>query len=242
MELKKNPEIEVGRNSSLYFAVGLIVMLLITNIFLQHKTYNSSAINIGIVEMDELYEVEIPITNIDVAPPPPPPVTITENVMVVEDLEEVNETIFESTESNQEDVIQARIVSIEEVKVAKVEEDIEVPFAVLESVPIFPGCEGGTKDEIRNCFQRKILEHVQKNFVYPQTAQDLGIHGKVFVVFVIDKNGLVTKIQSRGPDNLLEKEAERIISLLPKMIPGKQRGKPVRVPYSIPINFKYVLQ
>lgn len=239
MELKKNPEVEVGRNSSLYFAVGLIVMLLITNIFLQHKTYNTSDINLDTIVMEKAYEEEIPIININTPPPPPPPVTISENVIVVEDLEEIQETIIESTESSQEDVIET-IVRIEDVKVEKVEEDVEVPFAIIESAPIFPGCEGGTKQEIRDCFQRKILEHIQKNFVYPQTAQDLGIHGRVFVGFVIDKNGLVTKIQSRGPDKLLEREAERIIGLLPQMIPGKQRGKPVKVPYSIPINFIYV--
>jgi protein TonB len=240
MELKKNPDVEVGRNSSLYFAVGLIVMLLITNILLQHKTYDTKGINLDTLVMDENYEEEIPITNINTPPPPPPPITISENVVIVEDLEDIKESIIESTESSQEDVIDARIVSIEEVKVEKVEEDVEIPFAIIESAPIFPGCEGGSKQEIRDCFQAKMIEHIQKNFKYPETAQELGIHGKVYVGFVIDKNGIVTKIQSRGPDKLLEQEAERIISLLPKMTPGKQRGRPTKVPYSIPINFKYV--
>ena len=242
MEFKKNPEVEVGRNSSLYFAIGLIVMLVMTNIFLQHKTYNYKEVDLGTVIIDEMYEEEIPITNVDMAPPPPTPVAITENVIVVEDLEEIKETIIQSMESNQEDVVEARIVSVEEVKVAKVEEDIIVPFYVLESVPIFPGCERLNKKDIKDCFQRKILEHIQQNFVYPQVAQELGIQGKVYVVFVIDTDGIVTKIQSRGPDKLLEKEAERIMSLLPKMIPGKQRGKPVKVAYSIPINFKYIVE
>jgi protein TonB len=96
MEFKKNPEVEVGRNSSLYFAIGLIVMLVMTNIFLQHKTYNTKAVDLGIVVMDGMYEEEIPITNIDMVPPPPPPVAITENLIVIEDLEEVKETIIES--------------------------------------------------------------------------------------------------------------------------------------------------
>ena len=69
-------------------------------------------------------------------------------------------------------------------------------------------------------------------------ALELGIHGRVFVVFSIDNNGSVSGIKTRGPDKSLEKEAERIFSKLPKMIPGKQRGKKVKVPYSIPVNFK----
>lgn len=239
MEPKKNPEVEVGRNSSLYFAVGLIVMLLITNILLQYKTYDTKDVFFDTVVMDEMYEEEIPITNSNLPPPPPPPVSISEKVIVVEDLKDVEETIIQSTESKQEDAIEARIVSIEEVKVEKVEEDVIVPFAVLESVPIFPGCTG-SKQEIKDCFQKKILEHIQKNFKYPETAKELKIHGRVFVTFVIDKNGEVTKVQSRGPDKILENEAERIIKILPKMTPGKQRGKPVNVPYSIPINFKLV--
>jgi len=71
-------------------------------------------------------------------------------------------------------------------------------------------------------------------------AQDMGISGKVFVLFAIDKNGNISDIRTRGPEKVLEQEAERIISLLPKMIPGKQRGKAVKVPYSVPIFFKLV--
>ena len=112
-----------------------------------------------------------------------------------------------------------------------------MPFAVIEQVPRFPGCKGNN-DQLKACFQQKMQEHLQKNFRYPNAAQELNIQGKVFVFFLIDKTGKVSKIKSRGPDQLLETEAERIISLLPKMEPGKQRNKPVGVPYSIPINFK----
>ena len=115
------------------------------------------------------------------------------------------------------------MASVEEVEVEDVEEDIEVPFAVIENVPVFPGCEGGNKQEQIDCFQAKMLEHVNNNFKYPERALELEMHGKVFVLFVIDKTGKVTKIRSRGPDKLLEEEAERIISM----------------PYSIPIHFKF---
>lgn len=84
--------------------------------------------------------------------------------------------------------------------------------------------------------------HVVKNFNYPQTALDMGIKGRVFVIFVISPEGEITKVRTRGPDKILEDEAQRIISKLPKMIPGKQRGKPVSVPFSLPINFKMAEQ
>tara|TARA_R110002111_G_scaffold53887_1_gene93448 strand:+ start:9651 stop:10382 length:732 start_codon:yes stop_codon:yes gene_type:complete len=243
MELKKNPKANVGRNSSLYFAVGLNVMLLLTYLGLEHKTYETEATKIDILMIDDLMDEDIPITTIDVMPPPPPPPqqVVTEVITIVEDVEDVEESVIQSTEIGQDDIIDDREVGVEDVEVVEVEEDVEVPFAVIERVPQFPGCTGNNK-ELRACFERKIQEHLQKNFRYPDAAADLSIQGKVFVFFLIDKNGKVSKVKSRGPDKLLETEAERIINLLPKMEPGRQRDRNVGVPYSIPINFKLQTQ
>ncbi|WP_299123326.1 energy transducer TonB [uncultured Winogradskyella sp.] len=237
MELKKNPKANVGRNSSLYFAVGLNVMLLLTYIGLEHKTYETEGTKIDLLMLDEQFDEDIPITTINLPPPPPPKQVVTQAITIVEDVVDVEETVIESTEIGQDDVIEDQVVSVEDVEVEEVEEDIQVPFAVIERVPQFPGCKGNN-DELRACFQAKMQEHLQKNFRYPDAAAELNIQGRVFVFFLIDKHGNVTKIKSRGPDQLLETEAERIMSLLPKMIPGKQRNKSVGVPYSIPINFK----
>jgi len=83
-----------------------------------------------------------------------------------------------------------------------------------------------------------VLKHIKKVFKYPNRAQEMGIQGKVFVMFIVDKKGNISKIRTRGPDISLEEEAKRIINALPKMTAGKQRDKPVNVPYAIPINFK----
>lgn len=237
MEVKKNPKADVGRNSSLYFAVGLNVMLVLTYLGLEHKTYEKTDAQVDILMMADQIEEDIPITNIELPPPPPPKVVVTEAITIVEDVEEIEETVIESTEITNDDAIEERVIAVEEVDVEDEEEDIEVPFAVIESVPVFPGCTGNN-DQLRACFQRKMQEHLQKNFRYPEIAAEMGINGKVFVFFLIDKNGKVSRIQSRGPDKMLEDEAERIISKLPKMEPGKQRNKPVGVPYSVPINFQ----
>lgn len=155
------------------------------------------------------------------------------SVMNDEDEEEVRETVIESTETDQEEIIE-----IEEIEVEEEVEDVEVPFAIIENIPVFPGCEKVSKKRQRDCFQEKINKHIRKNFRYPEIAQEMGIQGRVYVSFIIGVDGRVIMVQPRGPDKNLEKEARRIIENLPQMIPGKQRGKAVRVPYSIPITFK----
>ena len=91
---------------------------------------------------------------------------------------------------------------------------------------------------MRDCFQTMMNKHINKVFRYPETAIEMDLQGRVNVVFEIQKDGSIGNVRMRGPHKILENEAARIIDKLPKMIPGKQRGKPVRVPFSIPINFK----
>jgi len=113
---------------------------------------------------------------------------------------------------------------------------VDVPYAVVDEVPIFPGCEDA--DDKRACFNEKIQKHIGKHFNYPQEAQDANIEGRVSTMFTISSEGTIENIKMRGPDKLLEDEVERIIKRLPKMSPGKQSGKPVNVPFSIPVVFK----
>ena len=238
MEPKKNPKSDVSRNSSLYFAVGLALVLLLTNLAINYKSYDKKEIDTGMVNLDMLDEEEVPITQQEITPPPPPPPPppVPEEIKVVEDEKEVEETIIKSTETNQEE----KIVKVKDVKVVEVEEDIEVPFAVIENVPIFPGCENEKGNNAKKqCMSDKIAEFVNKKF-NTELAGDLGLSGKqrISVIFKIDKNGEITNVQARAPHPGLEKEAKRVIGLLPKMQPGKQRGKAVTVPYSLPILFQ----
>ena len=236
MEPKKNPKADVSRNGSVYFAVGLALMLFVTYSTINYKTYDKEAIDIGMVNMDELDDEEIPITEqIQTPPPPPPPPAAPEVIEIVEDEEEIEETVIESTETDESE----EIVEIEEVEVEEVEEDIEVPFAVIENVPIFPGCESGNNAAKRDCMSEKISAFVQKKF-NTDLAGDLGLTGRqrISVIFKIDKEGNVTGVRSRAPHPSLEKEAARVINLLPKMKPGKQRGTSVKVPFTQPITFK----
>ncbi|WP_157207876.1 energy transducer TonB [Mariniflexile maritimum] len=239
MSIRKNPQMDIGRNSSIYFAIGLNLMLLLTWRLLEYKSYDKANISLDVLNMEAEVETDIPVVNVNTPPPPPPPAALSENIQIVDDVKEVEETVIESSETNQTEAIAERVVKVAEVKVAQVEEEVEVAFAVIEDVPVFPGCEGLSKSETKDCFQRKVQEHVVKNFRYPETALEMGIQGRVSVIFMIDSKGYTTNVRSRGPDKILEAEAERIISLLPKMQPGKQRGKPVKVSYAVPIFFKF---
>ena len=232
MEPKKNPKADVGRNSALYFVIGLAAVLALVYGAMEWKKYDkANDYDISMNVEDQLDE-EVPMTEQIKTPPPPPPPAAPEVIEVVEDEEEVEETVIESTETSQEE----EVIEIEEVEVEEVEEDISVPFAVIEDVPVFPGCENA-KDK-KACFQEQMQNHIRKNFRYPEIAQEMGVQGRVSVIFVIQKDGSIGNIRMRGPDKNLEAEAMRIIQKLPKMTPGKQRGRPVKVPFSIPITFK----
>ncbi len=231
---KKTPKADVSRNSSVYFAVGLVLMLFVSYQSINYKSYDKTDIDIGSLDLEKEIEEEIPIIDlVKPPPPPPPPPAAPEVIEIVEDEEEVEETVIESSETDQEEEIQ-----IEEVEVEEIYEDVEVPFSVIENVPEYPGCEKGSNAEKRKCMSKKIEKFVQRKF-NTDLAGDLGLSGKqrISVMFKIDKNGNVTGVRSRAPHPRLEKEAARVINLLPKMKPGRQRGKAVVVPYSLPITF-----
>jgi len=232
MELKKNPKADLRKNSGLYFVLGLaVVMALVWGAF-EWKTYEKANDYDISLNVEDMLDEEAPMTEQIKTPPPPPPPAAPEVIEVVEDEEEVEETVIESTETSQEE----EVIEVDDVEVMDDFEDVDVPFAVIEDVPVFPGCEGA-KDK-RACFNEMIQKHIVKNFRYPEIAQEMGVQGRVNVMFTIQKDGSIGNIRYRGPDKNLEAEALRIIEKLPRMTPGKQRGRAVRVPFSIPITFK----
>ena len=232
MQLKKNPEADLNKNRNLYFVIGLTLVLGVTWGAVEYKSYERKIdLTNGDMLVDD--EEDVPITEQlkTPPPPPPPPPPAPEVIEIVQDEEEVEETVIESTESDEEMVI-------EDIVVEDDFDDIDVPFAVIEDVPIFPGCESVAKSQRRACFQEQMNKHIRKNFRYPDIAQEMGIQGRVYVNFIISKDGTITNIRMRGPDKNLENEAARIIGRLPQMTPGRQRGRAVRVPFSIPITFR----
>lgn len=118
------------------------------------------------------------------------------------------------------------------------EENKTLAFEVIEQIPIFPGCENTERNVALECFNKKMQKHIVVNFSYPEEARKQNIEGKVRVFFTINKDGDVVNTRVTGAHEILQTEAKRIFSLLPKMKPGIQRGKPVNVTYTIPLVFK----
>ncbi|WP_394747323.1 energy transducer TonB [Spongiimicrobium salis] len=237
MELKKNPKADLRKRSSLFFVVGLALVLALVYGALEWKTYDKTNNFDYSLNVEDDLDEEVPMTEQIKTPPPPPPPAAPEVIEVVEDEEEIEETVIESTETSQEE----EVIEVDDVVVEEEIIDEDVPFAVIEDVPIFPGCEkekGKGADAMRACFNKSMQKHIRKNFRYPEIAQEMGVQGRVSVIFTIQKDGSIGNIRMRGPDKNLEKEAARIIGKLPRMTPGKQRGRAVRVPFSIPITFK----
>ena len=232
MEVKKSKKADLNKNSGLYFVLGLVLVMVLVWVALEWKTYDEANDYDISLNVEDMLDEEVPMTEQIKTPPPPPPPAAPEVIEVVEDEEEVEETIIESTETSQEE----EVIEVEFIEVEEVEEDIEVPFAVIEDVPVFPGCENAS--DKKACFNEMIQKHIRKNFRYPEIAQEMGIQGRVAVMFTIQKDGSIGNIRLRGPDKNLEAEARRIIEKLPQMTPGRQRGRAVRVPFSIPITFK----
>ena len=164
MQPKKNPKVDLNRNRSLFFVISLCLVLFLSWKLIEWKTYDKTNYGYEALNVDAEDDEDIPITEQIKTPPPPPP-PAPEIIEIVEDEEEVEETVIESTETDQEEII-------EEVEVMDDMLD-EVPFAVIEEVPTFPGCEKLAKSERRQCFQDRMDRHVRRTFRYPEIAQEM---------------------------------------------------------------------
>lgn len=234
MQPKKNSKADLSKRTLLFLQMGLILVLLTTYLIIEWKSYEQGETFEPSVTMTDLKEEPVPIT---VPPtPPPPPIPIPEDVIkVIEDEAPEPEDEIPSTESSQETVIEMK--DIEE---AEPIEEIAVPFEFIEDVPVYPGCENLSNNEERKaCMTEKITRFINQNFDR-DLGERLGLKGvnRINVIFKIDTKGNVVEVQSRAPHPKLQEEAEKVINALPKMQPGKQRGKPVPVSYSLPIIFQ----
>jgi periplasmic protein TonB len=245
MELKKNPRYSLENYSYLFLEIGLVLTLFIVYAILEHKTYDHRQVDhLTNIILNSTDEEELIITHrIEPAKPtPPPPVQLTQILKIVEDDRIVDEAVLESTETDESEAVEAFLELDDIVEMGEAEEIVEdVPFAVIEEVPIFPGCQG-EKEELRNCFSEKISEHIHKNFDV-SLASDLNLSAgkkRIFTVFTINQKGEIKDIKVKAPHPRLEKEGFRVVNSLPKFTPGKQRGVPVKVKYAMPITFEVI--
>ena len=235
MEPKKNPKLDIKRNSLLFFFVGMTLVLLMAYLALEWKTYYKADSWDVSQKIDEQLIEDATILKIKLPDSPKPKIKTPPKIEIKDNDEKIEETVIESNDVNQD----TEITKVEDVAVAEDVIPEEIPFVLIENAPVFPGCENEkTEKEKRTCFQEQMLRHIRKNFRYPEIAQEMGLQGRVSVIFTVQKDGSIGNVRLKGPHESLEKEAARIISKLPKLQPGKQRGTAVKVPYAIPITFK----
>jgi protein TonB len=235
MEIKKNPKSNLENYSKIFMQIGLVLALFVTYAAIEKKTYDKTTGSLGVVNMNAMMDEEIPITErVEPVKPKTPPPPAPEKIEVVEDEKEVEETVIESTETDENEAVEVEeIVEIEEAE--EVIEDVN--FMIIEDAPVFPGCKG-SKKELKDCFSQMVQKHFSRKFD-ADLPNELGLSpGKkrVFIGFKIDRQGNIVNIQARAPHPKIKEEVIKVMNLLPKMKPGKQRGKPVGVSYNIPFS------
>lgn len=222
MQLKKSLKASLEDKKLTYALVGLVFVLSIC--YVAFEWTEKEVTKYEVADMEFAFEEELDIQQTQqetTPPPPPPPVKEVEVLNVVEDDVET-ETIQISSEDNDADtVVIAPPVQAEE-------EEEEVVFVIVETMPEFPGG------------QQALFKYLSENVKYPAIAQENGIQGRVICQFVVNKDGAIVDVEvvRSGGDPSLDKEALRVIKSMPKWKPGKQRGKAVRVKYTVPVNFR----
>ncbi|MEP3390044.1 MAG: energy transducer TonB [Reichenbachiella sp.] len=220
MELRKNPKIDLERKRSAFFNIGLAISLMLVVSAFEWRFYGDGGL-VDLGEIDEPFDelIDIPMT---VQPPPPPPkIELLKIIAVKEEIEEEVEAIID-VEIHETDVIEDLVFDNPI--------DIEEPEEVFDIVETQPEPFGGLI---------AFYQHVAKKMKYPNQARRMGVEGKVYVQFVIDKTGKLTDVHAiKGIGAGCDEEAVRVIKNSPDWSPGRQRGRPVKVRMILPITFK----
>ncbi len=248
VQKSRKHDVNLQKNSTLYFQVGLILSLLATYAIFEMKFENKVQDYAKLVPLgpeDITYQMQDFIVEPD-APKQEQvkkqkPVLVVDEPKIVDDDVNIDETpdIITDMETKPATVVNANDLGKAEDPDKDVEEDEIFNMINVEIVPIYPGCEDMTTNQERvKCMSQKLAKLVQRKFD-TDIAADYGLTGRqrINVQFKIDHNGQITEIQTRAPHPKLEKEAERIANKIPKMTPGLQRQKPVSVMYNLPIVF-----
>jgi protein TonB len=226
MEVKKSPKADLEGKKTSNLLIGAILTLSVLFIGFEWSERDKKVTtDTGLQEV--VFEEEIiPITEQEQpkqAPPPPEAPKVEEVLEIMDNDSEVEESTIQASDDTQ------AAVEVKYTPVEVEEEEVEEQqiFQVVEEMPEFPGGMG------------ECMKFLGKNIKYPTISQENGVQGRVIVQFVVNRDGsIVDPVVVRGVDPYLDKEALRVISMMPKWKPGKQRGKAVRVKYTVPVMFR----
>ncbi|MDR9375349.1 MAG: TonB family protein, partial [Schleiferiaceae bacterium] len=248
MRPKKNPKIDLESYRTLFlligFAAALGIALYLFNITSPQEQPPQDKAKMYKLR-EEASEVVIPVTRQDQKPPQvSKPEKQARKIEVIDNLSTLPEEFSMTTsETNEQEAITTGEYQVTDSAVVSVGQEQEapeepLPFVVVESPPVFPGCDASAPVKKRkDCFEQSVLRYVLENFEYSAAARKLNISGRVFVQFVIEKDGSVSQAQVvRGLDPILDEEALRVVNQMPTMKPAQQRGKPVRMSFVLPIR------
>ena len=234
--LVKYPEADIRTTKMVLLALGFIFAFGTSVYAFKYKNTLENNVTLANTEIDEDFEVDAPPTE-QVKPPPPPPPPPPPEIEVVDD----DEILEDEPEIEDLEVEADEEIEIPEAPEEEPEEEVkeEKIFLVVEDMPKFKGCENLSGEAAKACTGNKIREFAAK-VEFPDAALSNDIEGKVYVSFVVGKDGKITDVELlRGVHKLLDNAALRHIKNMPKFAsPGKQRGKSVRVKYQIPIVFQ----
>ena len=226
MEIKKSESANLENKKFTWILLGFVLVLAAHFVAFEWTQYEQEFSGDIIDSGDIILEEEIvPITMPEkkTVPPPPQAVSQAEVLNIVEDDAEIEETTIVSNEDQAEFVEITDDVPI----VVEEPEDEDQIFQVVEEEASFPGG------------MAELMKFLHKNIKYPSICQEQGIQGRVIVQFVVEKDGSITDVQViKAINPYLDKEAVRVVSTMPKWSPGKQRGKPVRVRFTLPVTFR----
>ena len=226
MEAKKTPKADLEKRRGLYLEIGLVVILALALVAFNIKSYDKEVKEVNTRVAQSEIDAEVLNTPPEELPPPPPPeqeIVATDLKVVENDEQPINEVGLINADDNankaQETFVKVEVKQEEEV----VEEEV---FLVVEDDPEFPGGLSA------------LSQYLASNIKYPQLAKENNITGKVFVSFVVEKDGSVGQVKIlRDIGGGCGAEAVRVVKSMPKWKPGKQRGKPVRTQFNLPVDF-----
>ncbi|MCC7520757.1 MAG: energy transducer TonB [Flavobacteriaceae bacterium] len=225
------------KSPAIFIQLGLVFSLLMVYLAIEAKTAvkaeNFASTPIILVDdEDDIPEVPIDQPN---APKPQPEPDLSTLVVVKNDKPIVESVVKANDDSPGEKLnLDKRLDAIPE---ARTHEEITADFNKVEIVPAFPGCKG-SNEELKKCFSQKVNDLVNDKFdVSVSEGLELSGRQRISVQFVVDQVGNIVDVKVRAPHKRLEKEAQRVIELLPQMTPGQQQKNPVRVKYNLPIVF-----
>lgn len=226
MEPIKTYQSDLENKKIMFREIGLVISLILIFFVFRLRTYDKDVDVFDQYSQSQVAEEMVPVTVQESKPLPPPPARQAAVITIVDNDVEVETDIDIDVKADQETVIAEYAPTVEHFEKEEEQFTEETIFVVVESMPSFPG---GVNEMMR---------YLHEEIRYPQLAKESGIQGKVFVTFVVEKDGSVTDVSIlRGIGGGCDEEAIRVVESMPKWIPGKQRNVPVRVRFNLPIKF-----